>query len=295
LFNIALGLALFAPITVFSQSEKIILKMVPEPNQTVRTKLVHEWEWDMSIEGDLPTEAAASGSTKMVSKMVLALTQKVGPPDKNGNITSEVTYDECSLEMTMNGQPMQFGDASSKITGKKVSITFDRKGGIVDIKIPPDPSLVVEYLKEMMKSIYGNLPNAQIGVGEIVTSPLDFALLIPITDAPLLTVNGQSKFKLVSVEKDSTCRFAKFDQTAEGNLNSHLQIPSPEGKVKMRVDFRLSGAGDMAVNLDGGFVRSSELKATFGGKIEMTDESSKTKSPTLNLQGTMKITIRGSN
>jgi hypothetical protein len=293
--KIALCLTLFASMIAFAQSEKIIFKMAPEPNQTIRTKLVHEMEMDMSFEGDLPTKADASGPTKMVAKMVLSLTQKVGAPDKDGNVTSEVTYDESAFEMTMNGQPMQFGDAASKIAGKKVSITFNRKGDIVDIKIPPDPSLVVEYLKEMMKSIYGNLPNAQIGVGEIVTSPLDFMLLIPITDAPPITVNGQSKFKLASVEKDSICRFAKIDQTADGKLNSVLEIATPEGKVKMKVDFKLSGAGDMAVNLDKGFVRSGDLKTTFGGKIEMANEPIGTKSPALNLQGTMKITIVGSN
>jgi hypothetical protein len=51
----------------------------------------------------------------------------------------------------------------------------------------------------------------------------------------------------------------------------------------------------MAVNLDKGFVRSGDLKTTFGGKIEMANEPSGTKSPPLNLQGTMKITIAGSN
>jgi len=196
---------------------------------------------------------------------------------------------------TMNGQPMQLGDTNGKFTGKKVIATFDKQGEIVDINIPPDLGLPEETFKQMMKSLYGNLPKTPIGVGEVATSPLDFTVPIPVPGAPPLKMDGQMKFKLVSLEKDAAGRIAKFDQTVEGKMVSNLEVPSPNGQIKMSVDFKMNGAGDLVMNVDKGVVNSGNSKATFGGKIKMTGESSETKLPAINLQGTMKITITGSN
>jgi len=293
--NIAFGLALFASITAFAQSERITLKMIPEPNQTVRMKMVQDMEIDMSFEGDSPAATASAGPMKMVARTVFAMTQKISAPDKQGNVTSEMTYDEVSSEITMNGQPMQLGDTTGKFTGKKIIATFDKQGEMVDIKIPSDLGLPEETFKQMMKSLYGNLPKSQIGVGEVAISPLDFTVPIPVPGAPPLKMDGQMKFKLISLEKDATGRIAKFDQTVDGKMASDLEVPSPNGQVKMSVDFKMNGAGDLVMNVDKGVVNSSSSKATFGGKIKMTGGSSETKLPTINLQGTMKVTITGSN
>jgi len=293
--NIALGLALFASTITFAQSEKIILKMVPEPNQTVRMKMINEMEMDMSFEGDLPADAASLGPMKMKSRTVFAMTQKVGAPDKQGNVISEMTYDELSSEITMNGQPMQLDDTIGKFTGQKIMATFDKQGEMVDIKIPSEMGLPEEAFKQMMKSLYGNLPKTPIGVGEVATSPLDFAVPIPLPGAPPLKTDGQIKFKLVSLEKDATGRIAKFDQTVDGKVVTNLELPTPNGPAKMSIDFKINGAGDLVMNVDKGVMNSGNSNATFGGKIQMTGESSGTKLPAINLQGTMKITITGSN
>lgn len=293
--NIALGFALFASIIAFAQSEKITLKMVPEPNQTVRMRMVQEMEMEMTFEGTAPADTPALNPMKMASKTVFAMTQKVGAPDKEGNIESEMTYDEVSAEMTMNGQPMQLGDTGSKFIGKKITATFDKQGNPLDFKIPPDLGLPEESFKQMLKSIYGNLPATPMSVGEIATSPLDFSVPIPVPGAGPLKMDGQMKFKLVSVEKDSTGRIAKFDQTVDGKMVSDMEIPSPNGQVKMSIDFKMKGVGNLVMNVDKGVVKSGDSKATFGGKIKMTGESSETKSPDINLQGTIKVTITGSN
>src|SRR5262249_39288187 len=117
---IAIGIACMAPLTAFAQSEKVTLKMIPEPNQTIRMKMAQDVEIEMSFEG-APSAENLPGPMKMVAKTVFAITQKVGAPDKQGNFVSEMTYDEFSSEMTMNGQPMQVGDTGGKFIGKKVS------------------------------------------------------------------------------------------------------------------------------------------------------------------------------
>ncbi len=293
--NISLGIALFATITIYPQSEKITLKMVPEPNQTVRMRMVQDMEIDISFEGDSPEAAALSAPMKMTGRTVFAMTQKVGAPDKEGNVTTEITYDDISSETTVKGQPAQLGDTTSQFTGKKIMAIFNKQGEMIDIKIPTDMGLPEETFKQMMKSIYGDLPRTPIGVGESATSPLDLTLPLPVPGAPPLKMDGQIKFKLISVEKNATGRIAKFDQSVDGKIVSDLEVPLPTGKGKMNVDFKVNGAGDMVMNIDKGVLMSSDSKATFGGKVKMTGESSETKLPTINMHGTMKVVVTGSN
>jgi hypothetical protein len=279
----------------FVQSEKITIKMVPEPNQTVRMRMVQEMEMEMAFEGNVPPELAARGPMKMAMKTAFAMTQKVGAPNKQGNIESEVTYDEVSTEATMNGQPMPLGDEVGKFAGKKLTATFDKQGNLTDFKIPPGLGLPEESFKQMLKSFYGNLPATSIVVGGTVSTPLDFTIPLPMPGAAPMKMDGQVNYKLVSVEKEPDGRIARFDQTIDGKMVSQMEIPSPNGNVKMSIDFKMNGGGDLLMNVDKGVVKSSEVKSTFGGKIKMAGESSDTKLPDINLQGTMKVTITGGN
>jgi hypothetical protein len=147
----------------------------------------------------------------------------------------------------------------------------------------------------MLKSLYGSLPQAPIGVGEIATAPLDFTLPIPVPGASSAKIDGQMKFKLISVEKDATGRIAKFDQTIDGKIVSDVEIPRPNGRLKVSLDFKMSGAGDLVMNVDKGLIKSNGLVVTFNGKVKSTGESSETKLPTIIVQGMIKMTITGSN
>jgi hypothetical protein len=74
-----------------------------------------------------------------------------------------------------------------------------------------------------------------------------------------------------------------------------VDMPASTGKVKMSLDFTLSGTGAMLRDLDKGFVRSSETNATFGGKIKITAESGTPQMPSVNLHGTTKTTTTSGN
>lgn len=286
---VALCLTLFASLTAFAQSEKIAIKMVPEPNQTVRMKTIQDVEIEISFEGDSSSEDALPSPMKMRAKTVFALTQKVGAPDKDGNVVSELIYDDVSSEMTMNGQPMLLGDADRKFIGKKVLTTF-RQGEMIDIQIPPDLGLSEEAFKKMLKPFYGDLNQTALGVGEIATTPLDFTVPLPVPGAPPLKVDGQIKYTLASVEKGAMGRIAKFNQTIDGKMAADVEVPLPTGKVTMNADFNLNGGGDVVMNVEKGTMESTHSKITFGGKLKMANDSSATKSPTINMQGTMKTT-----
>src|SRR5499426_2785033 len=282
---IAHGLALFASITAFAQSEKIKFKMVPEPNQTVRMGAVQDMELNMSFESETPSAGALPEPMKMMARAVFALTQKVGARDKEGNVSAEMTYDEVSSELMMNDQPMQIGDKVNNFIGKKITATFNSRGEMIDLKVPPDLGLPEESFKQLLKSVYGNLPQTPLGVGEVATAPLDFTIPLPIPGAPPLKIDGLIKFTLVSVETEATGRTARFDQTMDGKSVSDMEVPGPTGQTKMSLDFKLNGGGGMVMNVDKGFLKSSDSKMTFGGKLKIAGESGATKSPTINFQG----------
>src|SRR5262245_26085609 len=208
-----INIALFASMTAFAQAEKIALKMVPEPNQTVRMRMIQDLEMDMRFEDETPSAAALPEPMKMIARTVFALTQKIGAPDKEGNITSEMTYDELGFETTVNGQPTQPADATGKFIGQKILATFNKQGELIDLKMLTDLKLPKEAFKQMLNSFYGSLPRTPIGVGESAMTSSGVTVLLPIAGAPPLEMDAQIKSTLVSVEKDTTGRIAKFDQT----------------------------------------------------------------------------------
>jgi hypothetical protein len=258
-------------------------------------RAIQDMELDMSFESETPSAAALPEPVKMMARAVFALTQKVGAPDKEGNVNAEVTYDEVSSEILVNGQPTQIDDKVDKFIGKKIMTTFNSRGEMIDLKIPPDLGLPEESFKQLLKSFYGNLPQTPIGVGEVATAPLDFTVPLPVPGAPPLKIDGQIKSKLISVEKGATGRTARFDQTMDGKMVSDMEIPGPNGQIKMSLDFKLNGGGGMVMNVDNGVLKSSDSKVTFGGKLKMAGESGAAKLPTINFQGMMKVTVTGSN
>jgi hypothetical protein len=291
--GMALCFAIFASMPVFAQSEKISIRMIPEPNQTIRTRMIHEMDIDVIFEGEMPQAAAFPQQMKLASRIVFALTRKIGAPDKDGAVTSELIYDEASSEMTMNGQPLPIGDAFSRFIGQKVMMTFNMQGDIIDIKAPSALGMSEDSFKQMLTALSGNLPRTAIGVGEIVTTPLDFTVPLPVPGAPPVKMNCQINSKLVSIEKVATGRIAKFNQTADGKIV--MEIPRPDGQAKMSMDFKVNGGGESLVDVDKGVLKSSDSKMTISGKLRMSDASSEKKFPTMNFQGTMKTTVTGSN
>src|SRR5262245_60102382 len=108
-------------------------------------------------------------------------------------------------------------------------------------------------------------------------------------------MDGDVKHTLASIERDASGRFAKFDHSIVGKMLTDVDMPASTGKVKMSLDFTLTGDGAMLRDLDKGFVRSSETKATFDGKIKITAESGTPQMPSMTLHGTTKTTTTTGN
>src|SRR5262245_13616828 len=161
----AVGIACLIWTSGYAQSERVTLRMAPQPNQTIRVRTVQENEVEVSFEAAVP-EAAPSNPMKLTTKTIFGMTQKFGAATKEGNIEAEIVYDEISSEATMNGQVMPSNSIARSFIDKKLVVTFDKQGNVLDVKVPPDLGVPQEAFKQMLESMYRNLPALSIGVGE---------------------------------------------------------------------------------------------------------------------------------
>jgi hypothetical protein len=283
---VAVGaLACLAVPTVVAQSEKVSVRMAPRPGQTVHMTMTQEMDFDISFDGAaLP---GVTGPMKMLMRSIVALTQKTGGLKADGSVDSELTYDESRTEISMNGQPMPAAGADDQLVGKTVVMTYNRNGEVVDIKGLPPGVLTDDTLKQMMASFYGNLPTAALSVGETAISPIEMALPLPLPGAGPMAMTGETRVKLVSIDKDAQGRSARLESTLDGKMVN--EIASPDGKSQATMDFKMDGTGMMVMDLDKGVLRSGLSTVTFVGKIGMPGGAAATGMPGMNMRGTMKV------
>ncbi len=235
------------------------------------------------------------GQMKVLGKIATAFSQKAGQPDAQGRLTAETTYDQVSMEMTMNGNPLPLGETNSNLAGKKFAVIYDREGKIVDVKALSDLGLPPETLKQMMMSFSNMLPPTAIGVGETVSAPFSMALPLPVPGTNGLSIEGQTKSKLVSLTTDGTDRLAKLDQTLDGKFASAIEIPGPNGNLKMNIDLKMSGGGNLDWSMDKNLIKNSQMQSTFDATINMAGDLGGIQIPTIKLRGKIKMTIAQTN
>lgn len=271
----------------FAQSEKASVRMTPQPGQSVRMTMTQEMDFDLSFEGAAPPGA---GSMKMLMRMTLAVTQKTGPRKADGTVDAEVSYDELRTEISMNGQAMPT-EASDRLVGTIVTMTYGRNGEIVSVGGLPPGGLTDDAFRQMMGSLLGNLPMTELSVGEMATVPLDFGLPFPLPGAGPMKMSGETRIKLVSIDKDAQGRSARFDSTVNGRMASAM--PSPDGKSKMTFDFTI-GDGTVVIDLDKGLPRSAASTSTVNGTMAIPVGAAPDAAlQAMTMRGTFKMTMTG--
>jgi hypothetical protein len=204
-----------------------------------------------------------------------------------------LTYDDVQSDATMNGQPGPGGNLGDRFKGKTMAVTFDKLGAVVSVKVP-DVGLAEQVFKEMLKSMYGNLPSTAIAVGETATVPLDFAIPIPVPGASPMKMQGDVKYTLASIETTPAGRVARFEHVMDGRMVNDVDMPGPTGKGQMSLDFKMNGGGTMLTNLDKGIVGSSETTATFDGTFRIGGPNTP-QVPPMSVHGKMKSTMTSAN
>src|SRR3954447_17269445 len=100
--NLAVALASAAlSIVVAAQSDKVQLRLVPAPDQSIHVQMTQELTFGPATQGD----AARRGLVPDVTlAMKMAFTQTTSHPDEDGRVTAQITWDEASGDATMDGK-----------------------------------------------------------------------------------------------------------------------------------------------------------------------------------------------
>ncbi len=283
------------PVIFAAQADSITFNLRPQPEQTVHLKMTQELDFQLSFETAAASSVAGLGPMKMSGRTVFAMTQKTGKPNDKGQLSAELTWDEAVAELTLDGSPMPSGGQANRIIGKKMTAIWEPDGTLADLKLPDDPGMPADTIKQMIKGLMGLVPKKPLTIGETITTPFEMAL--PVPGAGQMKFDGSNKYKLVAVEKDGADRLARFENTLDGRVKSSSEINTPQGKVMMTVEMTVSGGGPLLMNVDRNFVKSSETQATLNATIKMTGDSTDLKLtlPTYKIQGTMKVKLSGSN
>ena len=271
-----------ATAAVVAQTEKISLPTVPRPGQTVRLTMTQEMDMNISFDGAVAT---APGPMKM--KTTMTMTQKAGALRPDGTMDVETTYDQVRGEMTMNGQTIPAGDNS--LAGKTVTIKYNRNGQVVDVMgLPETGGMTADAFKQLMSSFTGILPTEPMAVGEAFSTPLNFNLPLPLPGSAPMSMSGETRTTLVSIDRDASGRSATLDEIVAGAMVSDL--PSPDGKSGMKMDLTLSGSGTRVMDLDRGVLRSATSTSLVRGRMN-TGSAAPAQMPSMRFEATTKVTI----
>jgi hypothetical protein len=282
---LTVGVIVCLATAAFAQSEKVDLRMVPKPGQTVRLTMTQDMDMDMSFDGAAALPGLAP--MKMATKTTMTMTQKTGALKPDGTMEAEITYDQITTDATVNGQSISTG-GNDALTGKTVTVKYNRNGEIVDITGFPDVGLTADSLKQMMSPFQAGLPVAPLAVGEMFSTPVNFSFPLPLAGSSPLNVSGETRTTLVSVDKDAVGRSARLEAVTAGTMTGN--IASPDDKNSMRFDLTMSGTATNVLDLDRGVLRSATSSNTMSGKMEMGG-AAPAQMPPMRLQATTKITI----
>ena len=287
----ALCVAVAGPLTG-AQDGKTLIRLVPKPNETFRFEATQHMEMDITADG-MP-QTSVPMLRKLVTDYIFGFTEKTGPLTEQGNVDAEVAYDRISLAQSIDGKPLPTLSMDKELEGKSITFTFDKEGKIIDVKLPAEALASGETLKEMMNSFFGSIPAGLMGIGETVTKPFSMPLPLPTPGPDPLTITGQTGYRLLAVAREGGETVARLDQIVEASLQRKLEIPLPEGKATVEIDFQVNGAGELLLSLDKGIMKSNRLQLTIKGTLVTTPDPANTPPQTLKLNGLSRMTSSGS-
>ena len=282
---------LFALVALFwgNAEIQVAIPKVPKPNETLRFRMVQEMNIQMSMQdSDQQAAQPAPEVTKMLGKTTFAFTQKTGTRTRQGRVPVDITYDQILVERSVNGRPAPGEGLGSDLVGQTVSLTYDKDGKIVDVKVPPGLDMSPDALKEMITSLMGSLPEGSLRIGEVATMPFSTPLPVPSPNGEEMKMAGQSRYTLVALTREGTDRIAEFRQDIEAKLITVAEMPLPSGPGKVHISFKLSGGGTLRLNIDKGVIRSADVQSAISGDMYMTAAGSDQKLHSMQLQGTTK-------
>src|SRR5438477_10053024 len=239
--------------SLHTQSPKVSLSTVPRPGEVVRYRMTQEMA--IGFEPDATGDISFPRAT-MTGKTVVAMTFRAADLDQDGRVHVNVTYDEFTADMNINGRPSR-PMLSSALAGKTFDMTYAADGSIVDMKAPSGTDAMIETMKRMLEQISGKSARVQLAVGETVTIPLDMPLPVPVAAAGGLGLIGERSVTLVSLETDGPDRIASCENVFRASMAHTFQPAASGGVGGVAVDVKVSGTGTSKIDVDRHVIRST--------------------------------------
>jgi hypothetical protein len=227
---------------------RVPIRPTPKPDQVVHVTTTQEI---LLRTGD---KAEEPGPAEMSSKGVLAYTQSNGKFDDKDRMEAQVTIERLEVEDSMRGRARPAPD-TTKAKGRIVVVVFDRSGKLLSIKVPPDMREVSAKLTQLLAGAYGMLnflPAVDLGVGEETTTSSELPMRLPgnVAQGPL---EARVNLTLSAIDKKGKDRVARLQQ--------RIDVQTTTSQLKM------TGGGTIDVNLDRGFVASTDTEWKISGVV----------------------------
>ena len=282
--------SLIATAVVSAQGDRITIQLMPKPNQVVRYHTVQEVRFALPSPG-APADPSPSppGSGAIVVATESLHTLSVGAPDAQGHAEARFTYDQITMQMSLNGQPMPLPLPTDAIVRQPFTAVLDRDGRMIDVKGTDENAGVMATIKPLLTSALSGPSSVTLAPGETSTVPLsaELALPLPGANASPMVLTGEMKYTLVSVEGGNAGRIAHLTTTMTGRVVAQ-QIQTPAGTMSMAMT--MTGDGTLDVNGDRGIVTLRKQRQAIDIEIE-PGAAAGTALPAMKMSGTITVTV----
>lgn len=287
--------ACLTTITI-AQTGKTTIGITPKPGQTIH--YTGTQNITVEITPDAPpgaTQPAMVPPMKVEGKTVLAYTLVTSATDAQGQMTSQMTYEQATGELAINGTPFPAGDAMSRMAGQTLTVVFGADGTVVDVTGPPGTSKeTADVVKSLLTEMSKYFPTMSLSVGESGTRPFSVSLPLPVPGLGPITLDGQVTTKLVSLEADGADRLANCEQSYDAAFKPPQDTAAAAGTAATPApafDMTMRGRATLQVNVDRGLVKASQMDTTFDGAF--ASPLGGADAPKLKVHGVMKTTVMG--
>lgn len=265
------SLTVLPSMLLSAQVDRITIRMVPAPNQTIHVRTSINTTMTMTPDPAAGRSLPIPPMHTMMT-MVSEHTTAVGPTDAQGHYQATVVCDTASYSATLNGQPIPAsgrGAPPADLVGAVVTFSYDDQGKVVGVETGAGmPANVAGPLKQMLTSVLGAAPPMTLSVGESTTVPTRLDLPLPTgPNAVTMTVSGETTYTLTSVTFDGADRIAHLKTV----MTSVVQQGSPVAGAgpRMAFEMRATSEGVSDVNIDRGIVLHSAQQMTLDASMRV--------------------------
>lgn len=271
------------PAQSIAQTEKVTISIAPAANQTVHYVVTEEFSIQGASEGGTKETQPPNPTPALAGKGTTAYTLVTAAQTESGRVTSQLTYDDSTAELTFGDAPPQ-KETAKGIVGSTFTVVFGADGDVIDVTAPEAHSSTIDSVKRTIAEMYKYFPTLSMSVGETVTLPP--ARAVPATLLPMgpVTIDGRMTMTLVSVAPDGPDRVAHCEQSFELTVVEH-----PEKTAWRENKMIIRGSRTAQINLNRRMVQSSRMETTY----DSVSTPSAADMPTFKSHGVMKATVTG--